>query len=133
MSPGQVLPIGPSCVGGGLAPTVALDTLARVPYPDINLMLDDAFPAGTSNYWKSAFLRDVTPDAIGVLVDAFATCPSPLTSIVIAHYHGATSRVSSTATAFPHRGPGYSLVILTQWADPEDTNAVNRALGITRG
>ena len=102
---------------------LVVDTLASVPYPDINTMLDEAFPAGTLNYWKSAFLRDLTTDAIDVLVDAFATCPSPMTSIVIAHYHGATSRVSPTDTAFPHRGPGYSPVILTQWTDPADTNA----------
>jgi FAD/FMN-containing dehydrogenase len=105
------------------ADSVAVDTLARMPYPDINVMLDDAFPAGTFNYWKSAFLRDLTADAVGILVDAFATCPSPMTSIVIAHYHGATSRVAPTDTAVPHRGPGYSPVILTQWADPADTSA----------
>ena len=86
-------------------------------------MLDAGFPAGTLNYWKSAFLRELTDEAIGVLVDAFARCPSPMTSIVIAHYHGATSRVDPTATAFPHRGPGYSPVILAQWTDPADTNA----------
>jgi FAD/FMN-containing dehydrogenase len=105
------------------ARTIAVDAVARMPYPDINVMLDDAFPAGTLNYWKSAFLRELTTDAIDVLVQAFANCPSPMTSIVVAHYHGATSRVSPTATAFPHRGPGYSPVILTQWADPADTNA----------
>jgi hypothetical protein len=44
-----------------------------------------------------------------------------MTSIVVNPYHGATSRVSPTATAFPHRGPGYSTVILSQWADPADT------------
>ena len=91
---------------------------AGIPYPDINTMLDAGFPAGTYNYWKSAFLRELSADSVGVLVDAFERCPSPMTSIVVAPYHGATSRVSPTATAFPHRGPGYSPVILTQWADP---------------
>jgi hypothetical protein len=86
-------------------------------------MLDDAFPAGTLNYWKSAFLNDLSTDSVGVLVDAFVRCPSTMTSIVIAHYHGATSRVPPTATAMPHRGPGYSCVILTQWTEPADTNA----------
>jgi FAD/FMN-containing dehydrogenase len=101
----------------------ALDTVDRLPYPAINTMLDAAFPAGTFNYWKSAFLRELSPDAIAVLVDAFARCPSPMTSIVIVHYHGATSRVSPTATAFPHRGPAFSPVILTQWIDAADTDA----------
>ena len=104
-------------------PTSAVDTVARLPYPAMNTMLDDAFPPGTLNYWKSAFLKDLSTDSVGVLVDAFVRCPSTMTSIVIAHYHGATSRVAPTATAMPHRGPGYSCVILTEWTDPADTNA----------
>jgi hypothetical protein len=100
-----------------------LDAVDRLPYPAVNTMLDSSFPAGTQNYWKSAFLRELSADAISVLADAFAQCPSAMTSIVIVHYHGATSRVSPTATAFPHRGPGYSPVILTQWVDPADTDA----------
>jgi FAD/FMN-containing dehydrogenase len=100
-----------------------LDMVARMPYPAINTMLDDGFPRGTLNYWKSAILRDLTPEAMGVMIDAFERCPSPMTSIVIIHYHGAMSRVDPTATAFPHRGPGFSPVILTQWTDPADTHA----------
>jgi FAD/FMN-containing dehydrogenase len=101
----------------------ALDAIDRLPYPAINTMLDAGFPAGTFNYWKSAFLRELSADAIAVLVEAFARCPSAMTSIVIAHYHGAMSRVSPTATAFPHRGPAYSPVILSQWADPAESQA----------
>jgi FAD/FMN-containing dehydrogenase len=106
-------------VGGPMS----LDLSDRVPYPTINTMLDGAFPRGTLNYWKSAFLRELSTDAVAVMIDAFERCPSPLTSIVIAHYHGATSRVDPSATAFPHRGPGFSPVILTQWTDPADTRA----------
>ena len=64
-------------------------------------MLDADFPAGTHNYWKSAFLREFTADAIAVLADAFARCPSPMTSIVINPYHGATSRVSPDRHRLP--------------------------------
>ena len=103
--------------------SAVVDTIDRIPYPAINTMLDAAFPRGTLNYWKSAFLRELTLESLHVLVEAFAQCPSPLTSIVIAHYHGATSRVAPTDTAFPHRGPGFSPVILTQWTDPADTQA----------
>src|SRR5215207_5588403 len=55
-----------------------VDTIARISYPAINTMLDAGFPRGTLNYWKSAFLRELTPEAFNVLVDAFAHCPSTL-------------------------------------------------------
>jgi len=99
------------------------DMATRMPYPAINTILDDGFPRGTLNYWKSALLRELTPEALDVMIEAFQRCPSTMTSIVIIHYHGAMSRVDPTETAFPHRGPGFSFVILTQWTDPADTHA----------
>ncbi len=102
----------------------ALDLVERMPYPVMNTLLDDGFPPGALNYWKSAFLRDASPDAMGVLADAFAQSPSAMSAIgPTVHYHGATSRVDPTATAFPHRGPGYSPTIVAQWDDPGETEA----------
>ena len=37
------------------------DMTTRMRYPAINTMLDDGFPRGTLNYWKSALLRELTP------------------------------------------------------------------------
>jgi hypothetical protein len=44
-----------------------------------------------------------------------------MTAIFIEYYHGAACRVDPTATAFPHREPGFNLVLAGQWADPADT------------
>ena len=38
-------------------------------------------------------------------------------------YLGAVTRVDATATAFPHRPPGYSLLIVSQWRDQARTQA----------
>jgi FAD/FMN-containing dehydrogenase len=47
--------------------------------------------------------------------------PSPMTAIFIEYYHGAACRVDPTATAYPHRAPGFNLILPGQWADPADT------------
>ena len=39
----------------------------------------------------------------------------------IVPYLGAVARVDPTATAFAHRAPGYSLLIVSQWADLRET------------
>jgi hypothetical protein len=44
------------------------------------------------------------------MVERFAQTPSIMTG-TIEHFHGAVTRVAATATAFPHRQPGYNLVI----------------------
>ncbi len=99
----------------------AIDLVQPMPYPVVNTLLDDAFPRGALSYWKSAIIRQLTDDAGAVMVECFAQCPSPMTSMVIVPYLGAVTRVAPTATAFPHRQPCFSLVILSEWCDPADT------------
>ncbi len=99
----------------------ALDMVAPMPYPAVNTMLDGGFPRGALNYWRSAFFTDLSDAAVQTLVEAYDAVPSPMTAIVIEHFHGAACRVDPTATAFPHREPGFNLVLAGQWTDPADT------------
>ena len=100
-----------------------LDLVEPMPYPVVNTMLDDGFPKGALNYWKSAFFTEISDAAVQTMVDAFEAAPSIMTSMVIEHFHGAVCRVDPTATAFPFREPGFSLVLAGQWSDPADTDA----------
>jgi len=103
--------------------TPAVDLIGPLPYPVMNTLLDGAFPKGARNYWKSGFFKELSEDVIGVLVDAFERVPSPMTGMVIEHFHGAVTRIDPTATAFPHREPGYNLVLTGEWLDPADDAA----------
>ena len=100
-----------------------LDLVEPMPYPVVNTMLDDGFPKGALNYWKSAFFTELSDAAVQTMVDAFEAAPSIMTGMVIEHFHGAVCRVDPTATAFPFREPGYNLVLAGQWSDPADTEA----------
>jgi FAD/FMN-containing dehydrogenase len=97
------------------------DLVQPMPYPIVNTVLDDAFPKGALNYWKSGFLPELSDAAIEVLVEAFERVPSPMTAIFLDHVHGAATRVDATATAFPHRQEAYSVLVLAQWMDRADT------------
>ncbi len=99
----------------------AMDLVAPMPYPAVNTMLDNGFPRGALNYWRSAFFTELSDAAVQTLLDAYEAVPSPMTPIFIEHYHGAACRVDPTATAFPHREPGFNLILPGQWADPADT------------
>jgi hypothetical protein len=99
-----------------------VDALGPMPYIAMNQMLDAGFPKGALNYWKSSFLPALTDDAIATLIDCYARVPSPMSAIVIEHFHGAATRVEVLDTAFPHRNDGYNLLFLTQWMDPADTD-----------
>jgi hypothetical protein len=100
-----------------------LDLIGPMPYPIINTLLDGAFPAGALNYWKSAFFTEFSDAAVNTMVDAFEAAPSIMSGMVIEHFHGEVTRIDPTATAFPHRQPGYNLLIAGEWLDPSETEA----------
>jgi FAD/FMN-containing dehydrogenase len=101
----------------------AMDVIGPMPYSQVNAMLDAAYPRGALNYWKSNFLSSLSDEAIRTMIDCFAKCPTPMGQLLLEHFHGAVTRVGVTDTAFPHRAPGYNLVVLSEWMDPKDNNA----------
>jgi FAD/FMN-containing dehydrogenase len=103
--------------------TPALDAIGPMPYTAMNAMLDAAYPHGALNHWKSSFLSGLSDEAIRTAIDAFARCPTPMGQLLFEHFHGAVTRIGPTETAFPHRSPGYNLVVLSEWTDPAQNEA----------
>ena len=91
-----------------------VDTIAPCSYVTMQTMLDDAFPPGRLNYWKSSLTDQLSDEAISAVVDA-AGRMSPLSVIVISDYHGAYRRVGKTATAYYHRDLQYDIIIMANW------------------
>lgn len=98
-----------------------MDMMGPMPYAALNGMIDPAFPKGARNYWKAQFLTDLSDAAIETLIAGFQECPSPMSNIIIEHFHGAASRVPVTATACTMRVTGFNVVIASQWMGSEET------------
>jgi FAD/FMN-containing dehydrogenase len=103
--------------------TPAADMIQRMPYPVVNTGVDWLAPRGALRYWKSGFFSELSDPAVEVMAGAFARAPSELCALVIEDFHGAVTRVPSTATAYPHREPGFNLFLISQWTDPAQTDA----------
>ena len=99
-----------------------VDAIGPMPYSALNSMLDPAFPAGALNYWKAQFLTDLSDEAIQTLVERFEACPSPMSQIILEHFHGAATRVPVGDTACALRRSGFNVVIISQWTQAEDTD-----------
>jgi FAD/FMN-containing dehydrogenase len=100
----------------------ATDMMQRMPYPAVNTGVDWLSPAGTLRYWKSAFFSELSDRAVEVMTGALERAPSELCALVVEDFHGAVTRVAPTATAYPHREPGYNLFLISQWTDPAQTD-----------
>ena len=94
-----------------------------MPYPVMNTLLDAAYPKGALNYWLSSFTTGLSDDLIDAMTERFASVPSPMTVILLEHFHGAVTRIGPTDTAIPHRDEGWNLLLPSEWADPADTEA----------
>jgi FAD/FMN-containing dehydrogenase len=95
--------------------------VGQMPYPVMNTLLDGAYPKDALNYWLSSFTTGLPDALIDAIVERFASVPSPMTAILLEHFHGAVTRIGPTDTAVPHRTEGWNLLLPSEWMDPADT------------
>ena len=98
--------------------TPLADVIGPMPYVQVQSLLDEGFPPGLQNYWKSNFLKDLDDKAIEIIVDHVSKAPSPNSAVGIEQLGGAVSRVGMDDTAFNHRDARYNLLIVGMWPDP---------------
>ena len=97
------------------------DMLQEMPRIDMQTMFDAGFPYGNRNYWKSAFVDELTDDAIDIVVERANLNPSPLSALMIEYYYGGpSSEIGETETAFAHRAAQYDVGIVGQWVESSD-------------
>ncbi|MDX6550863.1 MAG: hypothetical protein QOJ31_1547 [Gaiellales bacterium] len=109
-----------------LAPFLGFGTplvtqVGPMPYPVMNTILDEGYPKGALNYWLSSFTGGLSDELIDTVISRFETIPSPMSVILFEHFHGAVTRIDPTATAVPHRDPGFNMLLPSEWLDPADT------------
>ncbi len=97
--------------------TPLADVVAPMSYTQVQGMLDEGFPPGLQNYWKSNFLSGLDDTAIEIIVEHVRNAPSPNSAVAIEQLGGAVSRVGKDDTAFNHRDARYNLLIVGMWPD----------------
>lgn len=102
-----------------------VDIIGPLPYVAQQALLENAMPPNLLNYWKADFIDEPNDELIRIAVEAYASVPSPQSSMLIFPIHGAASRVAPDATAYPHRR-GMHFGIYSLWNDPA-RNAQNIA------
>jgi FAD/FMN-containing dehydrogenase len=116
----------PARADAELAPFLGFGTplvtqVGPMPYPAMNTILDEGYPKGALNYWLSSFTSGLSDELIDTVISRFETIPSPMSVILFEHFHGAVTRIDPTATAVPHRDPGFNMLLPSEWLDPADT------------
>jgi FAD/FMN-containing dehydrogenase len=96
------------------------DVIGVQPYAAWQTAFDPLLTPGAFNYWKSHNFAALSDQLLDLLVDAVGTLPTGECEIFIAQLGGASSRVSSEATAYPHRDANFVMNVHTRWRERDD-------------
>ncbi|WP_137283720.1 FAD-binding oxidoreductase [Halorussus salinisoli] len=98
-----------------------VDLSGRMPYVELQSMLDEDYPHGRYYYWKSVYLDELTDEVVDKVLAHADDCPSALTTIDLWQLGGALAEVGEGATAFSNRDAAYLLNYEANWDDPRET------------
>jgi hypothetical protein len=79
---------------------------------------DAAFAHGIRSYAKNGMVREVTPELVDAMIEAYVK--DPRLAFFTHTAGGAMKRVDELATAFPHRNAETMVIVAGGWTDPED-------------
>lgn len=108
-----------------LAPLRALgepvaDVIGLQPYAAWQMAFDPLLTPGAFNYWKSHNFTALADGLFDTLIDYVETLPTAECEIFIGQLGGASSRVATEATAYPHREANYVMNVHTRWRERAD-------------
>jgi len=79
---------------------------------------DATFAHGIRSYAKNGMVREVTPELVDAMIEAYVQ--DPRLAFFTHTAGGAVKRVDELATAFPHRNAETMVIVAGGWTDPED-------------
>ncbi|HWM26976.1 MAG TPA: FAD-binding protein, partial [Woeseiaceae bacterium] len=114
-----------------LAPLLAIgkpaqNSVALNDYMMMQTQEDATFAHGIRSYAKSGMVKEITPELIDTMIEAYV--PDPRLAFFTHTAGGAVKRVDELATAFPHRNIETMLIVAAAWTDPEhDAEAIAKS------
>jgi FAD/FMN-containing dehydrogenase len=113
--------------------TPLADLVRRLPYLELQRMLDPSAPAGLRQHGLGVNLAALEAETIAALAERAANRPTPLSQIHLHHLGGAVARIPEDATAYSGRDAAWVVNIIATWTDPGDDERAPSWARETRG
>jgi FAD/FMN-containing dehydrogenase len=110
--------------------TPVVEMVQPMPYAAIQQMLDAGNPYGIREYFKIDWMRELSDDAIDVVLEHAENMPMPFAQVIFAPMGGAVSRTDSSVMALNVPDAPWAYFCLTMWMDPAEDD---RNVAWTRG
>ena len=95
-----------------------VEMIQPMPYTAIQQMLDEGNPFGIREYFRVEWLRDLTDEAIDVIIEQARELPAPFGELILAPMGGEVSRMDSSALALNVPDARWAYFCLGMWMDP---------------
>jgi FAD/FMN-containing dehydrogenase len=99
------------------------DGVGRRTYVESQRLYDLASPWGQRNYWKSNGFRELSDEAIELVLDAFRSAASPLSQVALEHLHGQVHRSPAGGNAVSFAEAKFDLLVNAKWLDSREDDA----------
>jgi FAD/FMN-containing dehydrogenase len=100
-----------------------MDTVAAVPYTQVQAKDDKFLENGIRDYRKSGFLLQLDDRTIDALLETLREAPPGLVRMTLQQAGGAIGRKAVDATAFPNRDSRYWVALASSFSDPAEDRA----------
>jgi hypothetical protein len=97
------------------------DHIQPMPYTVAQKMLAPLAPSGRHYYIKAQYMKEITGDAIDIMVARFKKVTSPFSAMIFQQLGNAANRVGSSETPFGYRDALYSWEVFSAWEDPGES------------
>jgi FAD/FMN-containing dehydrogenase len=95
-----------------------LDIVQPMPYAAMQQMLDAGNPRGIREYFKVDWLRELSDEAIDVVVEQGQALAAPFGQVILAPMGGAVARTDDSVMALNVPGMPWAYFCLNMWMDP---------------
>jgi hypothetical protein len=104
--------------------TPALDYVGPMPYRQLQSLFDPLYPAGMQWYWKGAFIKELSDEAIQENIKHAELMPTANSTTHFYPVNGACHKKSNKDTAWAYRDANWSQVIVGVSPDPENKEII---------
>jgi hypothetical protein len=105
-------------------PPPLFNWMGEIPLPAMNALFDPFFPKGLQWYWKGAFVKALSDEAIDTHIAQAAQAPTELCLMHLYPITDAVHRVAEGATPWHVRDATFNMVIAGISSDPKQAEAL---------
>ena len=98
----------------------SLELLQPMPYAALQTLLDAGNPHGVHEYFKVDWLRELSDEAIDVVVSHGENLPAPFGQLILAPMGGAVARADNSSMALEIVGAPWLYFCLSMWMDSSE-------------